>query len=67
MKILLNTAKSVKNTNVDNYVSVELVEETRQLTEEQQVKNIDEYERYVKEKDACMNYRLTFTLNPICS
>lgn len=67
MKILLNTAKSVKNTNVDNYVNVELAEETRQLTEEQQVKNIDEYERYVKEKDACMNYRLTFTLNPICS
>ena len=67
MKILLNTAKSVKNTNIDNYANVELVEETRQLTEDQHVKNIDEYEQYAKEKDACMNYRLSFVINPICS
>lgn len=67
MKILLNTAKSVKNTNIDNYANVELVEETRQLAEDQHVKNIDEYEQYVNEKDACTNYRLSFVVNPVCS
>ena len=67
MEILLNKAKSVKNTNIDNYIGVEFTEESRPLSEEQSIQKIDEYERYAKEKDACTNYRLSFIISPICS
>mgnify|MGYP006928562307 CR=1 FL=1 len=67
MKILLNKYKSTKNTNVDNYIGINLQEETEPLAEEQCMKTIDEYEQYVKEKDACTKYRLSVIVSPVCS
>lgn len=67
MEILLNRAKNIKNTDADSHIVVGLEEEARPLAEEQIVKNINEYEQYVKEKDACTKYRLSFTVTPICS
>ena len=48
MEILLNKAKSVKNTNIDNYIGVEFTEESRPLSEEQSIQKIDEYEQKIR-------------------
>lgn len=67
MKILLNRYKSVKNTDTNSYVGISLQEEARPLVEEQCIKNIDEYNQYIKEKDACTKYRIDFSISPYCS
>ena len=65
--IKLNRTKSTKATNVDEFIGVEL-EGTRKLIPTGELQgNIDEYQQYLKEKDASNKYRMIFTVNPVCS
>ena len=66
-KLLLNNKKSVNSPTKENKINVELSSNWRNNTIDNINKNIDEYKQYLKEKEISKKYRLTFTINPICS
>lgn len=67
MKIYLNSFKDNKSINNENTVGVQLDSNSKLLPVLNINKNIDAYEQYVAESDASNLYRLTFTINPICT
>lgn len=66
-KILLNNKKSVESPNRENRLPIALTESNRILPLDNINKNVDEYKQYLKEKEASKKYRLTFTINPVCT
>lgn len=67
VKILLGEKSHKLGVNVDNHVGLSLVDERRIMPPTDYTATIDAYERYFAEKDASDKYRLSFTINPICS
>ena len=67
IQITLNKGKSVHSTNVDNYVSVNLLGNDKLLLNNDIQTSIDEYQQYLSEKNKSNKFRLIFTINPICS
>lgn len=67
VKILLGEKSHKLGVNVDNHVGLSLVDERRIMPPTDYTVTIDAYERYFTEKDASDKYRLSFTINPICS
>ena len=66
-KILLNNKRSKSSANKKNIINAELERSGRILPFEGITSRIDEYKQYLKEKEASKKYRLTFTINPLCS
>ena len=67
VKILLGEKKHKLGVNVENHVGLSLVNERKVMPPTDYTVSIDAYERYFTEKDASEKYRLSFTVNPICS
>ena len=67
VKILLGEKKHKLGVNVDNHIGLSLVDERRIMPPTDYTVMVDAYERYFAEKDASDKYRLSFTINPICS
>lgn len=67
VKILLGEKKHKLGVNVDNHIGLSLVDERRIMPPTDYTVMVDAYERYFTEKDASDKYRLSFTINPICS
>lgn len=66
-QIRLGQSDSVYSNNVENSVHVQLEQNTKLLPYTEVEDKINIYEVYNAERDASRNYRLTFTLNPICT
>ncbi len=66
-QITLNRGKSNHSTNVDNYIGVDLSSNDKLLQTSELQSTIDEYQQYLKEKNASKKYRFIFTINPVCS
>lgn len=66
-KILLNSKKSKSSTNRRSFISTKLERSGRLLPFENMTNIIDEYKQYLKEKEASKKYRLSFTINPLCT
>lgn len=66
-QIFLEEAYSKRSSNVNNFIDVELVTEEKLLPTEDLRDSLDEYDEYIKEKDASNKYRLIFTIKPVCS
>ena len=66
-KILLNNKKSKASSNKITKINAEFERSGRILPFEGVSTRIDEYKQYLKEKNASKKYRLSFTINPVCS
>lgn len=66
-KILLNSKKSKTSSDKENFLSIELTNNSRLLPIDNIDEKIDEYKQYLKEKEKSHKYRLSFTINPICT
>ena len=67
MTIKPNKYESMRSANVDNTVTVEAFTERKLLPTDDISKTVDAYQEYVKEKAESNAYRLSFTINPVCS
>ena len=67
MKELLNKKRSKVSTNKDNYMSLELGNQMKKISNHTDQHLIDVYQVYLDEKDASDKYRLIFTINPVCT
>jgi hypothetical protein len=67
MKSLLNKKRSKTSVNRDEYMSVELVNQMKKISNYNQDHLVDRYQVYLDEKDAADKYRLIFTINPVCT
>ena len=65
--ILLGKNINKYSTNTDNYLSIEVGSDFKNVPNEDIVQTLDAYNQYVKEADESNKYRLFFTINPICS
>ena len=66
-KVILNSSKGkLKNNNNTNIKSA-IFNDSRLLPLDRTAKVLDEYQQYLKEKADSKKYRLTFSINPICS
>lgn len=65
--ILLGKSRNKNSVNEHNYIGLNLNRDTRLLPVEDIVSNVNEYEQYVREKDACDKYRFIFTVNTYAS
>lgn len=66
-KIFLNKKKSKDSVNKENNINVSLKSENNIIPLSDIVKNVNEYEQYVKEKKNSQTYRLSFNITPLCS
>ena len=66
-RILLGKNIDKYSTNTDNYLSIEVGSDFKNVPNEDIVQTLDAYNQYVKEADESNRYRLLFTINPICS
>lgn len=67
MDLLLGQYKNKHSSNVDNHVGMDIYSSTKLLGNDIVTDTIDQYQQYIKEKDKSTIYRLSFTINPICS
>lgn len=67
MKQLLNSKKSKTSVNTDSYMSLELGNQMKKISNHTEQHLVDIYQVYLDEKDASDKYRLIFTINPVCS
>ena len=67
LKLLLGKNKHKLGVNENNHIGLSLVNERRVMPPTDYTATIDAYETYFAEKDASDKYRLSFTINPICS
>ena len=67
MKTLLNKKKSKTSTNKNGFMSVELGNRMKKITNYTDEHLVDLYQVYLDEKDASDKYRLIFTINPVCT
>lgn len=67
MKTLLNKKRGKLSTNNNGYMSVELGNQMKKISNHSQEHLVDVYQVYLDEKDASDKYRLIFTINPVCS
>lgn len=67
MKTLLNKKKSKISTNKNGFMSVDLSNRIKKITNYTDEHLVDLYQVYLDEKDASDKYRLIFTINPVCS
>lgn len=65
--ILLNNKKSKASSNNITKINAGFERSGRILPFEGVSTRIDEYKQYLREKNASKKYRLSFTINPICS
>ena len=66
-KIFLNKKKSKDSVNKENNLNISLKDDNKILPQTDIVKNVNEYEQYVKEKKNSQTYRLSFNITPLCS
>jgi hypothetical protein len=66
-EILLNSNKSKESVLVDNYIGVELKQDTRVMPFNSVIDRLDAYKVYERERDNNNKYRLIFTVNNVCS
>lgn len=67
MILTLNENRSVSSLNEIQNLNIDIEREEKLLPVNEIQGNIDAYIQYNKEKDACDNYRLIFTIRPYCS
>ena len=67
MKSLLHKKSGKASTNRDEYVSLELGNQMKKISNYTDEHLVDLYQVYLDEKDASDKYRLIFTINPVCS
>ena len=65
--LTLEKNKSFVSTNQTKNLHVDLEREEKLLPVSSLQGNIDAYEQYLKEKDACNKYRFVFTIHPYCT
>lgn len=65
--ILLNSKKNKSTTNADEHVSIDLSVTENHFPVDDVISKLNEYDQYMKEKDASNIYRLVYTINPVCS
>ena len=65
--ILLGETKSKTSTSGDVNLAIDLTDNRRTLPENIITGKVDEYEQYVKEKDACTKFNMIFTMNVIAT
>ena len=66
-RILLGNRKSKRSVNVDNKVTLELKTNERLLPSNDVVENVNLFDVYNNEKNKSNNYRLIFSINPLCT
>ena len=66
-KILLNKAKGKLMNDSNTIIKSTIDSDSRLLPIGECERVIDEYKQYLKEKKASNKYRLSFSINPICS
>ena len=67
IELTLNKNKSFSSVNEIQNLHVDFESEEKLLPVSDLQGKIDAYEQYLKEKDACNNYRFIFTIHPYCS
>ena len=67
IELTLNKNKSFSSVNEIQNLHIDLESEEKLLPVSGLQGKIDAYEQYLKEKDACNNYRFIFTIHPYCS
>jgi len=66
-QILLGSSKSKESVVEDNFLNIVLEGNNTFIQKTEIQETIDLNEQYIKERDSCTNYRLTITINPICT
>jgi hypothetical protein len=66
-EILLGSAQSKESTNQDAFLNIRLEGNQHTIEETDIQSTLDLNEQYIKERDTCTKYRLTVTINPICT
>ena len=67
MKILLNKSNSKKSVNVNNSLPIQLNGRKRVLPIDKVITDLNENDLYNQERQASTKFRLTCTINPICT
>lgn len=67
MEILLGKNKNKESINIPSTINIGIESTTSPMPNEELEGIIDGYEQYLEEKNSSNNYRLIFTINPICS
>lgn len=67
MKIRLGKSSHKLGVNEINKIGISLHEDRRIIPPDNYTAAVDAYDQYFKEKDASDKYRLSFTVNPICT
>lgn len=67
MKLFLNKNRNKNAVNKDSFLDIEVDNSSRLLPIDNVVGTLDEYKQYLAEKKKSETYRLSFTINPICS
>lgn len=65
--IILGENRSKTSTNSDTNLTFDITDNRRVLPEDTIVGKVDEYEQYIKEKDACTKFNMIFTMNVVAS
>lgn len=65
--IRLGSTDSVNSSNVENFIDVELKSTNKLQPFPDVVGEVDAYEVFEEERDACQKYRLIVTINPYCT
>jgi len=66
-QILLGSAQSKESVVEDNFLNIELKGDNSLIEETDIQTMLDLNEQYIKERENCTKYRLTITINPICT
>ena len=67
IKILKGDKLHKLSTNKENLVNIDLYNNSRLLPTDNIDERVDEYKEYLKEKEKSHKYRLSFTINPLCT
>lgn len=66
-QILKNSSRSKTSVNKDILLDVDIESSEKKFPSDIISGNIDQYKQYIKENNASNKYRLTFTINSLCS
>ena len=65
--ILKNSNKSVDSTDIESKISFDISQTASVLNDNNVHSTVDLNDQYIKERNACNNYRLIVTLKPYCT
>lgn len=66
-RVIRDISKSHNSLDKEKFLNVKIDSDKGLMPLSLCSKHIEEYEQYIKEKDACDRYRFVFTINPVCS